>query len=195
MNNLSIYDYASRFGHYQKRSMFGGMGLFTQDAMFLLVSNGHIYLRGGKELDGKLIDLGCSRYRHVKKQAIVTVNYYDISKLYNLGHPQLDFLICCSISTSIEHRKYQKSAECKRIRDLPNMRFTLERMVKKSGIMDVRSFMELGAAEIYRKVQSKYGKDVDINLLWKFSGAIEGIHWTLLCESTKKALERSYRGL
>lgn len=191
MNNLSIYEYVSRFGVCQKRSMFGGEGLFIQDAMFILINNDRLYLRGGKELDNDLMILGCPRFLHIKKQSTVMVNYYDISDLYHQASPELDSLVYRSIYNSVEYRKYRKSARCKRIRDLPNMRLTIERMLKKSGVSNVTVFMELGAAEVYRKVQSKYGNDIDISLLWKFAGAIDGIHWKLLAEPTKKALKRS----
>lgn len=191
MNNSDFYGYAEKFGVFQKHSMFGGIGLFIQDAMFVLMSDGGLYLRGGGRLDADLRALGCSRYRHVKKQAVVTVNYYDISTLYNERYSGLDVLIKRSIRMSIANKAYRRSAESKRLRDLPNMRLTLERMVKKAGISNVSSFMEFGAAEVYRRVRHQYGGNTDINLLWKFAGAVEGIHWRLLSNKTKKQLIRT----
>lgn len=191
MNNSEFYSYAKKFGDYQKHSMFGGIGLFLEDAMFVLITNDSLYLRGGKLLDSELSYLGCERYRHVKKQTVVTVNYYNISKLFNQNHTQLDSLINQSIHISIKDRLSRKSADSRRLRDLPNMRLTLERMVKKSGIVDVHTFMECGAVEVYRKVQCKYGDKTDISLLWKFAGAVEGIHWKLLTDTTKNELKRS----
>jgi len=73
---------------------------------------------------------------------------------------------------------------------LPNMRLTLERMVKKAGVPDVSSFISLGAAEVYRKVRSSHGKDLDLKLLWMFAGAIDGCHWTLLKDDHKERLLR-----
>ncbi|QSA19987.1 DNA transformation protein, partial [Vibrio furnissii] len=32
-----FFDYAIKFGAYQKRSMFGGIGLFQQEAMYALL--------------------------------------------------------------------------------------------------------------------------------------------------------------
>lgn len=74
------------------------------------------------------------------------------------------------------------------MRDLPNMQLTLERMVKKAGVADVETFIELGASEVFSKVRKIYGSDVDVKLLWKFAGAIEGIHWKLLQEPRKRQL-------
>ncbi len=186
MIETSFYEYAKKFGTYQCRSMFGGIGLFADEAMYALIMDETIYLRGGSELDEGLSGLGCSKFKHVKKQSVVTVNYYDISTLYNTSHPELDNIIEASIKASIQSKKRRKSPEKVRLRDLPNMRFTLERMLVKSGVSNVRELMELGAEEVFDRVQKKYGRDVDNRLLWKLVGAIEGVHWKLICDTTKK---------
>uniref|UniRef100_UPI0035C04DEC TfoX/Sxy family DNA transformation protein n=1 Tax=Vibrio parahaemolyticus TaxID=670 RepID=UPI0035C04DEC len=159
------------FNEYQKRSMFGGIGLFSDDAMFALVSNDCCYLRGGNGLDEEFTLLNCEKYKHVKKQIT-----------------GLDDLLRKSIDCSIKERKYQKSSASKRLRDLPNMQLTLERMVKKAGIDDVETFLELGPVEVFNKVRVAYGNDVDVKLLWKFAGAIDGVHWKLIQEPRKKQL-------
>lgn len=51
MNEQQFFDYVTKFGAYQKRSMFGGIGLFQHDAMYVLVSEDRIFVRGGEELD------------------------------------------------------------------------------------------------------------------------------------------------
>ncbi len=188
MTEQAFYEYVGKFGDHQKRSMFGGIGLFKEEAMFALVSNDQFYLRGGKELDQAFIDLGCDKYRHVKKQTTATVNYYDITQLFNTEHSGLDELVNRSIECSIQQRNFQKSSASRRLRDLPNMQLTLERMVKKAGVEDVETFMEMGAAQVFSKVKQAYGNDVDVKLLWKFAGAIDGIHWKLIQEPRKREL-------
>lgn len=68
------------------------------------------------------------------------------------------------------------------------MQLTLERMVKKAGVVDVDTFLELGAPEVFSKVKATYGNDVDVKLLWKFAGAIDGVHWKLIQEPRKRQL-------
>ncbi|EKG85676.1 tfoX C-terminal domain protein [Vibrio paracholerae HE-16] len=191
MNEQQFFDYVTKFGAYQKRSMFGGIGLFQHDAMYVLVSEDRIFVRGGEELDPELLALGCEKYRHVKKQTTATVNYYDITELYEQHHPELDSIIERSIQFSVNQREFQRSAASRRLRDLPNMQLTLERMVKKAGIDDVETFISLGAPEVFNKVRQAYGSDIDVKLLWKFAGAIEGIHWKLLQEPRKRQLLES----
>ncbi len=191
MTETAFINYVNQFGEHQKRSMFGGIGLFQNDAMFALLSEGCLFIRGGKSLDKKLADLDCEKYRHVKKQTTATVNYYDITDLFTYEHPELDSIIRTSIDNSIQQRSFKKSSASRRLRDLPNMQLTLERMVKKAGVDDVSMFMQLGAPEVFNKVRKAYGNDVDLKLLWKFAGAIDGIHWKLLQEPRKQQLLKS----
>ncbi len=184
----SFLEYAKKFGEYQKRSMFGGTGLFLEDAMYVLIANEQVHVRGGKDLDELLSTLGCERYKHVKKQTIATVNYYNISHLFTSRHEQLDTVIQRSIDIAIKKRDMKRSTANRRLRDLPNMQLTLERMVKKSGVKDVSTFMQLGAPDVFKRVRQTYGNDVDLKLLWKFAGAIEGVHWELLEEPKKQTL-------
>ncbi|MFA0499103.1 TfoX/Sxy family DNA transformation protein, partial [Vibrio sp. 10N.222.46.A1] len=187
----AFINYVNQFGEHQKRSMFGGIGLFQNDAMFALLSEDCVFIRGGKLLDKKLTGLDCEKYRHVKKQTTATVNYYDITDLFTSEHPELDSIIRTSIDNSIQQRSFKKSSASRRLRDLPNMQLTLERMVKKAGVDDVSMFMQLGASEVFNKVREAYGNDVDLKLLWKFAGAIDGIHWKLLQEPRKQQLLKS----
>ena len=82
----------------------------------------------------------------------------------------------------------KRSTANRRLRDLPNMQLTLERMVKKAGVGDVETFLELGAPAVYSKVKQAYGNDIDVKLLWKFAGAVDGVHWKLIQEPKKRQL-------
>ncbi|NOH80476.1 TfoX/Sxy family DNA transformation protein [Vibrio sp. RE86] len=180
--------YVTKFGEFQKRSMFGGTGLFKDEAMFALISADKVFIRGGDKLDGELSELGCEKYRHVKKQTTATVNYYDITALFVGKHDRLDELLEQSINFSVSQREFKRSSANRRLRDLPNMQLTLERMVKKAGVDDVDTFLQLGAPAVFSRVKQAYGSDVDVKLLWKFAGAIEGIHWKLIQEPRKRQL-------
>ena len=188
MTEQIFIQYVTKFGDFQKRSMFGGTGLFKDEAMFALLSADRIFIRGGDKLDEQLIELNCEKYRHVKKQTTATVNYYDITELFSEKHDRLEELVEQSIQFSVSQRQYKRSSANRRLRDLPNMQLTLERMVKKAGIEDVDSFLEMGAPAVFSRVKEAYGSDVDVKLLWKFAGAIEGIHWKLIQEPRKRQL-------
>ncbi|WP_391087433.1 TfoX/Sxy family DNA transformation protein [Vibrio sp. NH-UV-68] len=188
MTEQKFIQYVKKFGDFQKRSMFGGTGLFKEEAMFALISNDHVFIRGGEKLDNELSQLGCEKYRHVKKQTTATVNYYDVTTLFVTNDSKIARLVEESITYSVSEREYKRSYANRRLRDLPNMQLTLERMVKKAGIEDVDTFVELGPSAVFSRVKQAYGSDVDVKLLWKFAGAIEGIHWKLIQEPRKRQL-------
>ncbi|MGF1748051.1 MULTISPECIES: TfoX/Sxy family DNA transformation protein [Vibrio] len=188
MIEQNFYDYTIKFGESQKRSMFGGTGLFKEGAMYALVSNERVFIRGGLDLDDVLNGLGCDKFKHVKKQSTATVNYYDITEIFESKAPRLHDLVKKSIENSVSQRCTKRAIENRRLRDLPNMQLTLERMVKKSGIEDVKTFLELGAPNVFNRVKRTYGSDVDVKLLWKFAGAVDGVHWKLIQDPMKQQL-------
>jgi len=188
MTEQQFIQYVKKFGDFQKRSMFGGTGLFKDEAMFALLSANKIFIRGADALDEELTALNCEKYRHVKKQTTATVNYYDITALFVDHFERVEELVEKSIKYSVSQRQYKRSSANRRLRDLPNMQLTLERMVKKAGVEDVDTFLELGAAAVFSRVKEAYGSDVDVKLLWKFAGAVEGIHWKLIQEPRKRQL-------
>ncbi|MFA0439168.1 DNA transformation protein [Vibrio sp. 10N.286.49.C2] len=188
MIEQKFYNYTTKFGESQKRSMFGGTGLFQQGAMYALVSNDRVFIRGGSDLDNVLNELGCDKFKHVKKQSIATVNYYDITEIFVSNAACLHDVVKTSIDNSVNQRSTKKAIENRRLRDLPNMQLTLERMVKKSGIDDVKTFLELGAPKVFNRVKRTYGNDVDVKLLWKFAGAVDGVHWKLIQDPMKQQL-------
>lgn len=184
-------DYLSQFGETEKRSMFGGTGFFVQGAMFALLKNERIYLRGGNEFTDKLIEKECKKFVHVKKSSTAIVNYYDITDLYERNANDLDAFVRKSLDNSVAEKEYRDSKLNKRLRDLPNLRLTIERMLKKADIENVDTFFSLSPEEIFRKVQEAHGYNVDIKLLWMFAGAQTGMHWTLLSEDVKQQLLRA----
>ena len=185
-----IFNYLREFGGFEKRSMFGGTGIFIDSAMYAIINDEALFLRGGGDLDQQLILLGCEKFRHIKRSTTAVVNYYDVTHVYNQDVALCSNLVKGSIAISTSDKNFKKSDKSKRIRDLPNMRLTLERMVKKAGVPDVSSFVSLGAVEVFRKVRQSQGKDLDVKLLWMFAGAIDGCHWTLLKDEQKQRLLR-----
>ncbi|WP_299013909.1 TfoX/Sxy family DNA transformation protein [uncultured Photobacterium sp.] len=189
-----FFNFLREFGSYDKRSMFGGTGIFINNAMYAILTDQSMFLRGGEALDQQLTSLNCNKFKHIKRSTTAVVNYYDVTELFLHNKELCSELIKVSIEVSQKEKAYKSSVQSKRLRDLPNMRLTLERMVKKAGVPDVNSFITLGAAEVYRKVRHSHGKDIDLKLLWMFAGAIDGCHWSLLKDDRKQGLLRAIDG-
>lgn len=185
-------NYLSKFGLQEKRSMFGGTGIFINSAMFAIVTPTSMYIRGGDSLDDKLMMSGCEKFRHIKKSKTATVNYYEIKNLFLINPSLCDEFVEESITFSCRDKHFKSSESNRRLRDLPNMRLTLERMVKKAGVMDVDTFFKFGAVDVFRRVCEHNGQELDHKLLWIFAGAIHGGHWQLLSEDHKQQLLNEY---
>jgi DNA transformation protein len=181
--------------NFKTKSVFGDIGLFSQNAMFALVRKNAIYIRGGGELDEELRLLHCRQYIFIKKQSTAKVSYYDITKLFLSEDPQLEKLIHRAKNLAICHKQQKVAPSNRRLRDLPNLHLTIERMLKKSEIPDVASFFRLGAIHAYLQVRQVYGSTANIRLLWKFAGAIEGIHWSLIQDDDKNRLLAEYQDI
>ncbi|WP_163922107.1 TfoX/Sxy family DNA transformation protein [Photobacterium sp. Alg240-V54] len=185
-------NYLSKFGPQEKRSMFGGTGVFINSAMFAIVTPTSMYIRGGDELDDKLTAAGCEKFRHIKKSKTATVNYYEIKNLFLIDQELCNQFVEESISFSCRDKHFKASESNRRLRDLPNMRLTLERMVKKAGVKDVDTFFNVGAVNVFRRVCEHNGQELDHKLLWIFAGAIHGGHWQLLSDDHKQQLLDEY---
>ncbi|UTM56393.1 TfoX/Sxy family DNA transformation protein [Photobacterium sp. CCB-ST2H9] len=184
----TFIDYLDTFVPNEQRSMFGGTGIFVQGAMYALLSDEKLYIRGGEKLDHQLLELGCHKFKHVKRSTVAIVNYYDISDIYDSQPALCTELVQSSIAIALKEKVMKGTARNRRLRDLPNLRLTLERMMKKAGIEDVDAFYDMGAVDAYLLVKQSQGKSVDQKLLWMFAGAVEGCHWTLLNPSLKDEL-------
>jgi DNA transformation protein len=188
MLNEKLYKYFLSLDNVVSRPMFGDLGFFYQEAMFALLSKGRFYIRGGEILDDLLISLNCAKFTHVKKNTKATVNYYDVTRLSMSHYSQLEQIITKARTISHLQKGQQRSLDNIRLRDLLNMNWTLERMVKKSGVTNVKMFFELGAVEVFIRVREKYTMDIDDKLLFKFAGAIQGTYWELLSEKQRQEL-------
>lgn len=193
MTEKMLMEYMARLTTFTTRSMFGGIGLFKEGAMFAAVTNQKLYIRGGGKLDKCFADMGCGKLLHVKKHTTVRVNYYDVTQFLDDLSEELRKVITLAIEQSVSAKAGGNTFIPHRLRDLPNMRLTLERMVRKAGINDIETFCRLGASEVFSKVRAMYGNQVDENLLWKFAGAIEGKHWKLIQEHKKRELLKQCR--
>ncbi|WP_413110507.1 TfoX/Sxy family DNA transformation protein [Thaumasiovibrio sp. DFM-14] len=181
--------YLESYGSFDQRSMFGGTGLFDQGAMFAIMTGDALYMRGGAELNDQFSSLGCGKYIHVKRSSTAEVNYYDVTALRREQPELCNTLVAESLAQARREKEAKAQGKNRRIRDLPNMRLTLERILKKSGVPDVQTFMSLGPVGVYKRVVAKQG-EAEIKMLWMFAGAVKNVHWTLLDECYKEELKK-----
>lgn len=179
---------------YSTKSVFGNVGLFYRGAMFAQINKNKIYLRGGKNLDEKLRILGCLNYVHIKKSSKSKMNYYDVSELVNRDERCVKELVMDSYRVAYREQQHQDREKLSRIKSLPNLNQTIERMLKRCGIMTIEDLRCYGAIVSYIKIKHHYGMvDNNFELLWKLHGALNHIYWEVIDEGDKKELITLYR--
>lgn len=166
------------------KPIFGDIGVFYQGAMFALIGENKLYLKGGDWLDRRFQELQCKRYCIKKKNSQTVVNYYDVTDLVIHECSNVDTLISSSKKLAIKQYQDQNSYENKRLRDLPNMNVSLERTLKKVNIFSIKQLYELGAEKAFVKIRARNGQGSDKRVLLKLYGAINSIQWQLIQDPT-----------
>lgn len=181
--------------HIATKSVFGELGIFVQDAMFALITPSQVYLRGTPDLDPIFKKLNCNKYVLEKKQSTSIVNYYDISALFMPEHPDVGAYIDRSKNYAVREQASKKCFSAKRMRDLPNIHLSIERMAKKAGIRSVQELYELGAVKAFVQMKQLYGESLDTKILWKFYGALNGLYWELIQDPQRNTMLEEVRFL
>ncbi len=179
-----------QLGSVKSRSMFGGFGIFIDDAMFALVVNNRLHIRADDQSSKNFQQQGYEPYVYKKRGFPVVTKYFALPE--NIW--ETPELIIEKAKQALEVAKQERETQAKakpdRLKDLPNMRLATERMLKKAGIDSVDMLQQKGAVAAYLAVQESHTTTVGIELLWALEGAIEGKHWSVIPQSRRDELMR-----
>ncbi len=177
-----------QLGSVKSRSMFGGFGIFIDDAMFALVVKDKLHIRADEKSSKAFQKQGYEPYVYKKRGFPVVTKYFALPE----GSWDKPDGILTQAKAALEVAKQEREAQAQskpdRLKDLPNMRLATERMLKKAGIDSVDMLQQKGAVEAYRAVQETHSSDVSLELLWALEGAIEGKHWSVIPQARRDEL-------
>lgn len=187
-NSLKLFD---SFGKIKSRSMFGGFGIFCEDAMFALVVKDKLHIRASDNTSSQFSELGCQPYIYKKRGFPVVTKYFALpEELWQQPEQILAFA-----QVALEHAQQAKAATSQekpcRIKDLPNLRLANERMLKKVGIESVSDLKKAGALGAYQAMQQMHADKLNIELLWALEGALNGTHWSVVSQERRQELLNS----
>ncbi len=180
-----------QLGRVKSRSMFGGFGIFIDDAMFALVVKDQLHIRADEQSSKTFQQQGYEPYVYKKRGFPVVTKYFALPDDSWDNPEQIITKAKAALEAAKQERKAQAQTKPDRLKDLPNMRLATERMLKKAGIESVDMLQQKGAVEAYRAVQETHTTDVSIELLWALEGAIEGKHWSVIPQARRDELMRS----
>lgn len=184
-NTLQFFD---SLGSIKSRSMFGGFGIFCNNTIFALVVNDRLHLRAGKQNENDFKAQNMSPYTYTKRNFPVVTKYYLIPDNW---WTQPDVLISNAIqalSIASEDKKKKTSAIPTRIKDLPNLRLTTERLLRKAGIDSIEQLQEVGALLAYQALQKTHHDSLSLDMLWALEGALDGKHWSVVTPQRRHEL-------
>ncbi|MGX9418340.1 TfoX/Sxy family DNA transformation protein [Vibrio sp. RC27] len=176
-------------GSITSRSMFGGFGIFANGVMFALVVQNRLHIRADKLTLDDFKSRGYKPYSYAKRGFPVVTKYYALDDncwnnpedVFTLGKNAFDF--------AISEKQTQLTKKPQRIKDLPNLRLTTERMLKKAGINSVEDLITEGALNAYKAIKESHASSsISLELLWSLEGAIEGKHWSVIPQSRRDEL-------
>lgn len=184
-NSMQLF---AQLGRVKSRSMFGGFGIFIDDTMFALAVNNKLHIRTNRQTIAKFKQLGYKPYVYKKRGFPVVTKYFALPE----DCWQDQDVILTHARSALEFAKTEKvqQSETKpnRLKDLPNLRLTTERMLKKAGIESVYDLQEQGSVEAFKAIQRTHSNTVGLELLWALEGAINGTHWSVIPQNKREEL-------
>ncbi|CAH0525586.1 TfoX/Sxy family DNA transformation protein [Vibrio hippocampi] len=184
-NSMKLF---SEIGVVKSRSMFGGFGIFIDDTMFALVVNDRIHIRADKSTATKFQQLAYHPYVYQKRGFPVVTNYFALPDAYWQTPEKIIEYAKEALQVAKQAKIAQQKPTSIRLKDLPNLRLTTERMLKKAGIDSVSELQQQGSVEAFKAIQRTHKGNVSIELLWALEGAIEGKHWSVIPQDKRQQL-------
>ncbi len=174
------------------RSFFGGFSLNSESVMFAWVDQNDVYLRAHDKYRSMFVELGMQPLDLVFDGSHKLLDYYKASDALRQDRKKLHDIV----KMVIEHAKQdldEKVARYQsRLKSLPNMTVSLEKLMVSSDITDIETFKEVGYLETFYRIKSKNPK-LSINVLFGLYGALHDRHVGTLSSETKEEIELAYQ--
>lgn len=173
-------------GKITTRSQFGGYGLLADGTMFAVIAEGELYLRATESLEPIFRGRGMVNMTYLKRGAPMTMRYYWVDE--SLWQESRE-LLALAWQAVCETRKEitLKTRSNGRLKDLPNIDASMERLLWRAGIRNIYELRLLGARRSYLKLLQQQ-PTLSVKILISLAGAIAGYHHAALPITQRKAL-------
>ncbi|OCG21698.1 MULTISPECIES: TfoX/Sxy family protein [unclassified Gilliamella] len=174
------------------KTFFGGFSVNSKDIMFGWISQKDFYLRGHPDYRSLFINLGMQPLSITTGMSNKLLDYYKVDdELFN-DHEKLLAMINMVIKYTIKEQDEKNEIKAKRIKELPNMTLSLERLLCSVGIKDVETLQKVGYLNAYFKIKQKK-EAISINILFILYSSLHRFHVATLSQETKKEIELEYQ--
>ncbi|MEW9906193.1 MAG: TfoX/Sxy family DNA transformation protein [Candidatus Symbiodolus clandestinus] len=173
-------------GAISAKTMFGGVGLYQAGIMFALIAEEKLYLRGYKALEA----LNLEAFIYTKRGQPIVLRYYHI-KIDKDFWSQEIFLNYAQQALECARQAKQCKTETRRqrLKDLPNLGLSSERLLRRVGINSIEALQHLGAVNAYLRIKAfTCRRNLSLNYLWSLAGALTGCHAANLPKGLRQSL-------
>ncbi|WP_392565765.1 TfoX/Sxy family DNA transformation protein [Utexia brackfieldae] len=181
-------------GNLSSRSMFGGYGILLDNVMFAWVFSDNLYLRANASFLAVFTDLQMLPLSLSTGGFSKLLHYYCVSETIWKNSVLLEKLLRLSISGAFEDKKIKLSLKENRLKDLPNMTLSLERLLIQIGIVNINQLKNDGALKVYYRLKQR-NNNISINVLYILFAAINGYHVAVLSDEQKEHLRTQFMQL
>lgn len=181
ISEQKIQQVKSRFtflGSITYRSQFGGYALLVDGIMFALVSDGELYLRANDQIENIFQTRKMSNLVYAKRGMPILLRYYFVDSTLWEDQNLLFYFVQLAYESS-KTEMLNKKSQPVRLKDLPNLSITIEKLLWKVGIKSAEELKIKGAKCTYLKLKS-LNKSLGFNVLLALAGAISGYHCAVL---------------
>jgi len=176
----------SALGRVNSRTQFGGYSLSVENTVFAVVAEGALYLRACEEVQPYISERKMQPLSYVKRGMPVELDYYRVDNTLWSDDDQLVTL--SSMCLNGARQEQQEKLRNRRIKDLPNMGFRLEMLLRDVGICSINMLVQQGAKQSWLKLRTK-NKHLGFSVLLALEGAIIGRHSQALPLAVKEELQ------
>jgi len=173
-------------GNIRSRSQFGGYSLSANGIMFALISDGELYLRATLENEKQFCLMGMESLIYRKRGIPISLRYFKVGERLWKDPDCLVHLAKSSLEGMLNEIKIRKNGDA-RLKDLPNITLSLERLLWQVGISTSSELRAQGACTTYLKLCS-VKQNIGLNVLMALEGAILGYHEAALPHDARISL-------
>lgn len=174
------------------KTFFGGFSVNSEDIMFGWITQKDFYLRGHPDYRSIFIDLGMQPLSITMGMSTKLLDYYKVGDVLFKDHEKLLAMVKMVIEYTKKEQYEKSEIKAKRIKELPNMTLSLERLLCSVGIKDVKTLQEVGYLSAYYKIKQKK-EAISINILFALYSSLHKFHVATLSKETKKEIELEYQ--
>lgn len=184
-NTKGIYDELSKIIEgVQVRSLFSGYGFYFEEHMFGIYEQGIFYLRAESDLANSLVNKGACRPLKCTNHAL-SDNYYGVNQNIRTDEQYFQKIVKQSIKQIEQSKLLLQGKESEKIRNLPNLNCSHERLLSKIGINSVKELEGHSIEDVYTRLKS-LGYIRSVNYYFNLKAAVARINIFLISEEEKR---------